>query len=67
MQKIVNSRNHSLVLEPYQVIPLRIRVDLGAMAVKGYSGFPNGSALEEPQTMYKVWLVGWLDFMVYQP
>ena len=26
---------------PYQVLPLRARVDLGAMAMKGYSTFPK--------------------------
>ena len=31
---------------PYQVLPLQTRVDLGAMAMKGYSAFPNASVLE---------------------
>ena len=26
---------------PYQVLPLRARVDLGAMAIEGYSAFPK--------------------------
>ena len=29
----------------YQVLPLRARVDLGAMAMKGYSTFPQGSSI----------------------
>ena len=33
---------------PYQVLPLRARVDLGAMAMKGYSAFPKAPALLEP-------------------
>ena len=33
---------------PYQVLPLRARVDLGAMAMKGYSVFPKALALLEP-------------------
>ena len=33
---------------PYQMLPLRIRVDLGAMAMKGYSVFPKTPALLEP-------------------
>ena len=33
---------------PYQVLPLRVRVNLGAMAMKGYSAFPNVPALLEP-------------------
>ena len=32
---------------PYQVLPLRGRVDLGAMAMKGYSAFPKDPALLE--------------------
>ena len=32
----------------YQVLPLRARVDQGAMAMKGYSAFPNAPALLEP-------------------
>ena len=32
----------------YQVLPLQARVDLGAMAIKGYSTFPKVSALLEP-------------------
>ena len=44
---------HSLVLfdpyiEPYQVLPLRARVDFGAMAIKGFSAFPKAPALLEP-------------------
>ena len=33
---------------PYQVLPLRSRVDLGAMAMKGYSAFPKSPSLLEP-------------------
>ena len=31
------------------MLPLRIRGDLGAMAMKGYSSFPKAAALQEPQ------------------
>ena len=37
-----------LIIEPYQVLPLRARVDLGAMAMKGYSAFPKAPASLEP-------------------
>ena len=30
------------------MLPLRARVDLGAMAIKGYSTFPKAPALLEP-------------------
>ena len=30
------------------MLPLRARVDLGAMAIKGYSAFPKAQALLEP-------------------
>ena len=30
------------------MLPLRARVDLGAMAIKGYSAFPKTPALPEP-------------------
>ena len=30
---------------PYQVIPLQARVDLGPMAMKGYSALPKASAI----------------------
>ena len=33
---------------PYQVLPLRARMDLGAMAMKEYSTFPKAPALLEP-------------------
>ena len=33
---------------PYQVLPLRARVDLREMAMKGYSAFPKAPALLEP-------------------
>ena len=45
---------HSLVIfdpliEPYQVLPLRTKVDLGVMAMKGYSStFSKAPALLEP-------------------
>ena len=35
-------------IEPYQVLPFWARVDLGAMAIKGYSAFPKAPALLEP-------------------
>ena len=40
----------SLVLfnPSYQMLPLQTRVDLGAMAVKGYSAFPKAPASLEP-------------------
>ena len=38
----------NLMIWPYQVLPLRVRVDLGAMAMKGYSAFPKAPALLEP-------------------
>ena len=34
---------------PYQVFPLQTRVDLRAMAIKGYSTFPKAPALLEPR------------------
>ena len=44
---------HSLILfdpwiELYQGLPLRARLDLAAMAMKGYSTFPIAPALIEP-------------------
>ena len=36
------------LIGPYQVLPLRARVDLEAMAMKGYSVFPKVPALLEP-------------------
>ena len=43
---------HSLVLfdlwiEPYQVLPLWARVDLGEMAITGYSAVPRSSNITE--------------------
>ena len=35
--------------EPYQVLPLQAKVDLGVMAIKGYSAFPKAPALLELQ------------------
>ena len=34
---------------PYQVLPIRARVGLGAMAMKGYSAFSKAPALLKPQ------------------
>ena len=33
---------------PYQVLPLRARVDLGVMKIKAYSALPKAPALLEP-------------------
>ena len=33
---------------PYQVLPFRARVDLGAMAKKGFSAFPKAPVSLEP-------------------
>ena len=49
----VNPRSQSLVLfnpqiGSYQVLPFRARVDLGAMAMKGYYTFLKATALLEP-------------------
>ena len=33
---------------PYQLLPLRAKVDLGAMAMKGCSVFPKAAASLEP-------------------
>ena len=54
MQKSVLSRKHVLVLlihkyDTYQVLPLRARVDLRAMATKGYSSFLKAPVLLEPR------------------
>ena len=32
------------LIRPYQVLPLRVRVDQGAMAMRGYSAFPTAPA-----------------------
>ena len=37
------------LIGPYQVLPLRARVDLGAMAMKGYTALPKAPELLEPQ------------------
>ena len=44
---------HNLVLfdplvGPYQVLPLRAGVDLGAIPMEGYSAFPKAPALLDP-------------------
>ena len=36
------------LIDIYPVLPLLDRVDLGAMAVKEYSAFPNAPGLLEP-------------------
>ena len=36
-------------IEPNQVLPLQARMDLGALAMKGYSTFPKAPALQEPR------------------
>ena len=36
------------LIGPHQVLPLRAKVDLGAMAMKGYSTFPKARASLEP-------------------
>ena len=58
---------------PYQVIPLRARVDLRAMAMKGYSAFPKAPALLEPrhqtaeeQSMYSTTPAYWAIFLVFE-
>ena len=53
MQKTVKSRNHGLVLCNPEIGPLSgattpARVDLGEIAIKGYSAFPKAPALLEP-------------------
>ena len=35
-------------IRPYHVLPYRARVDLGAMAMKGYSEFPKSLVLLKP-------------------
>ena len=35
-------------IEPFQVLPLQARVDLGATAIKGYTTFPKTPTLLEP-------------------
>ena len=52
MLKQSHFKQHSLVLfdskmVSYQVLPLWARVDLGAIAMKGYSTFPKAPALLE--------------------
>ena len=34
--------------EPYQVLPLQVTIDLGAMAMKEFSAFPKAPAMLEP-------------------
>ena len=48
MQKAVKSRNNGLVLfNPYQVLLPWVRVDMGAMAMKGFSTFSKAPPLLE--------------------
>ena len=37
------------LIGPFQVLPLWARVDMGVMAMKGFSAFPKVLALLEPQ------------------
>ena len=46
---LLHSVLFDLLMGPYQVLPLRARVDLVAMAMKEYSAFIKASALLEPQ------------------
>ena len=39
---------HDTYISPFKVLPLRARVDLGAMAMKEYSSFPKAPAIQEP-------------------
>ena len=53
MQKQSLLNQHTLVIfdpliRPYQEPPLEVRVDLGAMAMKGYSAFTKAPVLQEP-------------------
>ena len=43
------SNNSIKLIEPYQVLPLQARVDLGVIAMKEYSAFPKAPALLEPR------------------
>ena len=45
------SKPFVLLIEPYLVLPLRAKVDLGAMAIKGYSLFPKAPASLEPHRL----------------
>ena len=38
----------NLYIGPYNVLPRQAKLDLGAMAMKGYSVFPKALALLEP-------------------
>ena len=38
-----------LFIGPYQGVPIRVREELGAMAIKRYTTFPKALALLEPQ------------------
>ena len=52
---ISNSSIWPGVVLPNQVLPLWARVDLGAMAMKGYSAFPIASALLPRPLDWAVW------------
>ena len=41
---------------PYLALPLRVRVDIEAMPVNGYSAFPKTSVLLEPHHQIQAWL-----------
>ena len=41
------SSNITHKLDPYQMLPFRVRKDLGAMAIEEYSAFPKDPALLE--------------------
>ena len=56
-------------IRPYQVLPLRARVDLGAIAMKKYAAFPKTPALLEPHHQI-VWchiqVTRWWSFTAVQ-
>ena len=61
-QKIKLGKGHSLGLfdpkiGPYQVLPLRDRVNLGAMVMKGYSVMPKSLALL--QSHHQINAISW--------
>ena len=52
----------SPLIGPYQVLPIRTRMYLGAMVIKGYSAFPKAHGLLELQLFSAIsrTLVGWV-------
>ena len=50
LQRLIYHKTQTITTTtgPYQVLPLWARVDLGAMAMKGYSAFHKTTALLEP-------------------